>query len=423
MKKRLIALFILGILLLGVGGCSKVITLEDIMIDLEGRGKFTISNGISMAIGNMHNSKLGFHPMGYDNGVVTGIVTSAKLKDWDLQWDETSPIIYKEYKSVNGEWLDETGNLIDPSHLEKYKMDNSKANSISIVDNKGNIIYTYSLKDESDLRSEGIEDEDMNRYFDSEGNSISISSNYKKIMNDYGVLTIWIGHQGSGDVNYSEVKNVIVNIDTGEIFEGEFQEERKINNMGFSEEFVVVNNEIYIIKSDGEISGIKLIDGKIIEEYFYDLGLSQEEVFMFLAYGDEHVSGENLFFSKATNYLPTGGVQGGNDYVFNFNDKSIVDLGHISDTQTSLEKVFPGSDGLVLINRNNYGTSNRWIARYNNGNYENIQMIEVYRSSESVVNYSVENILYDDKTNSFFLKRRIDNKDDSYYTYEYLTID
>lgn len=420
MKKRLIALFILGILLLGLGGCSKVITYEDVITELEGNGKFTMSNGIPRWTGN----KQRFHPMEYDNGVVKGIITSERFRDWDLKQDVESPIIYKEYELKEGEGLKETGKLIDPSNLEKYKVDNSKANSISIVDNKGNTIYTYSLKDESDLTSEyiyGDEHEDMNIYFNLEGNRISIRNNYNKISSDYGVLTIWKGDLDDYETS-QPYKKVIVNTNTGEVFEGEFQTENRNNSIGYSDEIILVNDEIYSIKTDGRIVKIQLSNGKIIEEYFYDLGLGQEEVFMLLAYCDEYGSGENLFFTKGTE-SKTGEISHGNDYVFNFNDKSIVDLGHISDTQTSLEKVFPGSDGLVLINRNNYGTSNRWIARYNNGNYENIQMIEVYRSSESVVNYSVENILYDDKTNSFFLKRRIDNKDDSYYTYEYLTID
>ncbi|MGL5084652.1 MAG: hypothetical protein ACRC68_02865, partial [Clostridium sp.] len=64
------------------------------------------------------------------------------------------------------------------------------------------------------------------------------------------------------------------------------------------------------------------------------------------------------------------------------------------------------------------------IARYKDGEYENLAQIDKFTYNNQLLqSRNIEDILYDDETNSFFIKRKISIDKKQSYQYEVLKLE
>ncbi|MGL5353659.1 MAG: hypothetical protein ACRDA5_10080, partial [Clostridium sp.] len=137
------------------------------------------------------------------------------------------------------------------------------------------------------------------------------------------------------------------------------------------------------------------------------------------AYGNNNtIASDNIFVSIGTRN-EHGGSTSLNDSVLNLKEKKIIHL-PAGNNYVSIGKTFSNSNDLVTISIND----DIWIARYEDGEFNKLVEIDKYSSNGTMIQArAIEDILYDDETNSCFIKRKISIDKKQSYQYEVLKLE
>lgn len=438
MKKRALVSLLCGIMMFSMVSCTIKITPNTNIQNIEGNGNLIINSNLMNSLNNAGPS-YEFIPLEYKGGVARGIVSPTKIDKYRLDGSypgnrgELNPLRYTEYtinaNQFNG-ILKETGEILNLNEISPYNLNVENPKNIVLKDNKRKIEKTYMSKSTENFRVEESEAYSMegipfktSSFYNKDGMNVNISTSASKIVgkdNRYVYSSFAYGENLDNNGYPQKYNNVMAIYDskTESFYESDITETTDYYYTG--QEIFEVNNEIYNININGKINKVILSDGKILFEDYYDLKLEANQILsVTYAYGNNNtVVGDNIFVSIGTKNSH-GGSTSLNDSVINLEDKEIIDL-PAGNKYVSIGKIFSNSNDLATISIDN----DIWIARYEDGEFNKLVQIDKYSSNGMPIQArSIEDILYDDETNSCFIKRKISIDKKQSYQYEVLKLE
>lgn len=368
---------------------------------------------------NIKRSK--FYPLSYENGVVKGIVSPFTLNELN-----ESPILFKEYESRDKVFR-ETGNLIDIDNKIKIKVEDYD-NKLFIKDKDSEKLYDIKIQDNIDINFDKIQNENqINEEFNSfillnkEENVGTIYINVAKITDRYTAISLNVAY---GDV-YKEFQ-LIFDYQEKNIYKTNtynLQDMNKAWSDEVSGKFIMCGEKIYRIDYlTGKLQEVILKDTSLILKEIHDFDFDKDDGSQWLSFLGTNKN--TIFIAKNINLGSSQDIPS-TIYTINSSNNKVEKSQIDTKNKGYIEKVFENSHNLILVNEK--ATSNnieRWIAKYENGSYYKLKKIEVVKSTNGATPYRVEDILYDNYTNSFLLVRSVDReKNRIIYNYEYLYLE
>lgn len=439
MKRKILATLLLGFSILTMVGCSFKVKPNTNINDIEGNGNLIITSNLMQSLRDLGES-YEFIPLEYSSGSVRGIISPTKIDEYVLEASNEirglNPLRYMEY-TINAikqnSFLQETGNILALNELSSHVLDVKNPENIILRDNKSKIEKSYRSKVSGEfIVTESVayagdgSQVKVNDFQNKYGKSIIFQySNSKIVGKDNRYIYSSFSYSENIDENglVNDYKNIIVIYDlkTESFYESEIIETE--NYRGYEDSIFEVNDDLYYFESDGKVSKILLSNGKMLFEEYYDIASSEDLVLMpSYAYTDNNIGGDNIFFNTVkrssdgrTTYI--------GESVFNIKDNDRMDLPQGED-YINIHKIFSNSDNLVMVSKRNNISNKIWIAKYKDGEFENLVPIDkIHPNNASMYTQNIENILYDRETNSFFIKRRTRINEKNGYRYEVLKLE
>lgn len=423
MKKRILATFLFGICIFTMVGCSFKVKPNINIQDIEGSGNLIISSNLMNALNSL-GKDYEFVPLEYENGVSRGIISPTKIEDYILevrgQIRGLNPLRYMEYTlnaiEVNS-FLQETGNILGLNEIFPYVLDVSNPKNIILKDNERKIEKTYTSKvaeefivaesigyngsDGSEIKFNDFRNKDGETIHVQYSTSETIGKDNRYVYSSFG-YTDEIDENGQG----KDYRNILVLYDskTEKIYESEIRKSEDYNS--YVDTIFEVNNEIYFFNYNGKIDKVVLENGKILFEEYYDLELSENQVLMIsYAYTNNSTEGDNIFINIGKRSSGSGTTYM-DECVFNIKNKNMINLPR-GEEYINIHKIFSNSDNLVMVSKRSNISNKIWIAKYEDGKFENlVQIDKIHPNNASIYTQNIQDILYDGETNSFFIKRR-----------------
>lgn len=434
MKKKIICLLLSTLMIVTLISCESTVTKESAIDKLEGIGTITQNSEINEYIQRNFSESSNFIPLEYDNGVVKGVISPIRVSKWDYYYnsrpmsDKEITYVYKMYSINNGmiEALEDTYD-VSKTFLISTEIDTGK-----LIIKKGNEkLYEYNpveefnlnVLGESEYTSYDINGEEQKEiyldYTNSKGEFVSLGTNVIKINSKYTLVNLMIDNYTTQTDNY--LKQFVIDVIDNKVYECPINSNSMINM--YNNPVKIYNDSLYMIDVRGTIYRLDLNNENVKFEEIINIKLNQDE---FL--GDYYTLGldttsEGDLFCTINKRLTDNSFTTTKYIGVNLKTKEIKDLGSSYPNTFNIESSIKNSDFLLATESDYQYGDKRWIVKYKNGRFEKIQMIEKKKPNTSYREFEVESVLYDDDTNSFFLKRRLNDKDKgNYYSYEYLTI-
>lgn len=437
MKKRVLSILLTGIIIFSMAGCSFKIKPNTNVQDIEGDINIVISTNLMNELFNLGNN-YEFIPLEYSSGIVRGIISPTKIEKYTFESHYENrglnPLRYTEYTMNafnSNSFVEETGEVLGLNEIIPYVLNVENPKNIILKDNKKKATKNYVSKISEDFAvNESVAYNSnggsfkVNDIQKIDGGTIYFSYSPSKIVGKYNrYVYSSFGYSEELDENGvgQDYKNIIVLYDSKT---ESFYESEIINgNYDFYENAIFeVNNEIYFFKPNGKINKIVLENGKVLFEEYYDLELSENEALMIsYSYTNNYVGVDNIFVNIG-NRSSKGGVSYTGESVLNIKNKSIINLPQGED-YINIHKIFSNSDNLVMVSKRNNISNKIWIAKYEDGEFEYLVPIDkIHPNNASIYTENIEDILYDNETNSFFIKRIVTIDKKQGYQYEILKL-
>lgn len=427
MKKRIILILISALIFIGLVGCDSTVTKTGSIESLEGIGTITQDPKIHDNIVKRFSKDSNFMPVKYENGIVKGIILPAVTSDYyssfnvEAIYNENFPYIYKMYSIKDGEIIEidekydlskviETESIIENGKLI-IKKDNDILYEYDPVKDFKLKVYDKYVHEEIDSKGNWVEKVNV-EYRDEKGEGVYIDTNQTKIDSRYISVSLYCNEKG---------KQFIVDQIENKVYE--LPNKTQGVYADFRNNIIAYKDELYLSQSNGEIYKLLLSENKATKEKIVKIDLEKDE---FLASMTSYIQANdkgNLFLT-INKRLGDNSYSNIKDIVVNLDSRGITELGNININSRSftIDYVFENND-FVVIDESNSNKNIRWIGKYDNGKIQKLQMIENGDKVYSYTDYEVQSIIYDEKTNTFFLRRKLHEKGKGiYYSYEYLTI-